>query len=66
MLNDRDRQVLEEVERELASADPLLARRMRQGTWADGLPGRSGSRPWAWPSRSRSWRSVSSCKRSSS
>jgi hypothetical protein len=33
MLNDRDRQVLEEVERELASADPALARRMRQRTW---------------------------------
>jgi hypothetical protein len=33
MLNDRDRQVLEEVERELASGDPVLARRMRQGTW---------------------------------
>ncbi|GAA4734414.1 DUF3040 domain-containing protein [Actinomycetospora chibensis] len=33
MLNDRDRQVLEEVERELASADPVLARRMRRWTW---------------------------------
>jgi anti-sigma-K factor RskA len=33
MLNDRDRQVLEEVERELASADPALARRMRRRTW---------------------------------
>ncbi len=32
MLNDRDRQVLEEVELELASADPALARR-RQRTW---------------------------------
>ena len=33
MLNDRDRLVLEEVERELASADPALARRMRRWTW---------------------------------
>jgi hypothetical protein len=40
MLNDRDRQVLEEVERELASADPVLARRMRRWSW----------RGWAaWP-----------------
>lgn len=33
MLSDRDRHVLEEVERELAFADPVLARRMRQWTW---------------------------------
>jgi Flp pilus assembly protein TadB len=33
MLDDRDRHVLEEVERELTSTDPLLARRMRRGTW---------------------------------
>ncbi|MDD7942439.1 DUF3040 domain-containing protein [Actinomycetospora lutea] len=33
MLNDRDRHVLEEVERELTSTDPVLARRMQRGTW---------------------------------
>ena len=33
MLNDRDRHVLEELERELASADPVLARRMRPRRW---------------------------------